>query len=112
VAERPLNVAWSSAYCLVRPAESAGTRAHGPFPQWTEPPSRGRCPFFRWLPQVCRIRGVQHRVEPAVTALKNGIVDGWSRVEPAASTIEQGGDGTVLYDTRTEQGTRDVFGGA
>ena len=29
-----------------------------------------------------------------------------------ASTIEKGGDGSVIYDTRTEQGTRDVFGGA
>jgi len=48
----------------------------------------------------------------AVTALKNGIVDALVTVEPAASTIEKGGDGTVLYDTRTEQGTRDVFGGA
>jgi NitT/TauT family transport system substrate-binding protein len=49
---------------------------------------------------------------PAVTALKNGIVDALVTVEPAASLIEKNGDGTVLYDTRTEQGTRDVFGGA
>jgi NitT/TauT family transport system substrate-binding protein len=49
---------------------------------------------------------------PAVTALKNGVVDALVTVEPAASTIEKGGDGTVLYDTRTEQGTREVFGGA
>ncbi|MCA1645889.1 MAG: ABC transporter substrate-binding protein [Chloroflexi bacterium] len=49
---------------------------------------------------------------PAVTALKNNIVDALVTVEPAASTIERDGDGTVLYDTRTEQGTRDVFGGA
>ena len=49
---------------------------------------------------------------PAVTALKNGIVDALVTVEPAASTIEKSGDGTVLYDTRTEQGTRSVFGGA
>jgi NitT/TauT family transport system substrate-binding protein len=47
-----------------------------------------------------------------VTALKNGIVDALVTVEPAASLIEKNGDGTVLYDTRTEQGTRDVFGGA
>src|SRR6266567_1776248 len=46
----------------------------------------------------------------AVTALKNGIVDALVTVEPAASTIEKGGDGTVMYDTRTEQGTKDVFG--
>jgi NitT/TauT family transport system substrate-binding protein len=49
---------------------------------------------------------------PAVTALKNGIVDALVTVEPAASTVEKGGDGIVLYDTRTEQGTRDVFGGS
>jgi NitT/TauT family transport system substrate-binding protein len=49
---------------------------------------------------------------PAVTALKNGVVDALVTVEPAASTIEKNADGTVLYDTRTEQGTKDVFGGA
>ena len=48
---------------------------------------------------------------PAITALKNGLVDALVTVEPAASTIEKGGDGRVLYDTRTEQGTREVFGG-
>src|SRR5690349_23179061 len=49
---------------------------------------------------------------PAVTALKNGVVDALVTVEPAASTIEKSGDGKVIYDTRSEQGTRDVFGGA
>jgi NitT/TauT family transport system substrate-binding protein len=49
---------------------------------------------------------------PAITALKNGLVDALVTVEPAASTIEKNGDGTVMYDTRTEQGTKDVFGGA
>lgn len=49
---------------------------------------------------------------PAITALKNGVIDALVTVEPAASTIEKGGDGSVVYDTRTEQGTRDVFGGA
>jgi NitT/TauT family transport system substrate-binding protein len=48
---------------------------------------------------------------PAVTALKNGVVDALVTVEPAASTIEKGGDGTVLYDTRTQDGTKNVFGG-
>jgi NitT/TauT family transport system substrate-binding protein len=48
----------------------------------------------------------------AVTALKNNVVDALVTVEPAASTIEKNGDGTVLYDTRTEEGTRNVFGGA
>lgn len=49
---------------------------------------------------------------PAVTALKNGVIDALVTVEPAASTIEKGGDGTVVYDTRTEQGTKEVFGGS
>src|SRR5437763_5217253 len=48
----------------------------------------------------------------AVTALKNGVVDALVTVEPAASRIEKESDGTVVYDTRTEQGTKDVFGGA
>lgn len=48
----------------------------------------------------------------AVSALKNGLVDALVTVEPAASTIQKTGDGTVLYDTRTEVGTRDVFGGS
>jgi NitT/TauT family transport system substrate-binding protein len=48
---------------------------------------------------------------PAVTALKNGVVDALVTVEPAASTIEKNGDGTVVYDTRTQEGTKNVFGG-
>ena len=48
---------------------------------------------------------------PAITALKNGVVDALVTVEPAASTIERDGDGSVVYDTRTEEGTRNVFGG-
>jgi sulfonate transport system substrate-binding protein len=48
---------------------------------------------------------------PAVTALKNGVVDALVTVEPAASIIEKGGDGKVVYDTRTEEGTKNVFGG-
>lgn len=49
---------------------------------------------------------------PAVTALKNGVIDALVTVEPAASTIQKNGDGTVVYDTRTDAGTRDVFGGS
>lgn len=48
---------------------------------------------------------------PAQTALKNDVVQGLATMEPAASTIEQSGDGKVLYDTRTPPGTRTVFGG-
>ena len=49
---------------------------------------------------------------PAITALKSDLVQALVTVEPAASTIERSGDGRVIYDTRTEQGTREVFGGA
>src|ERR671928_202798 len=48
---------------------------------------------------------------PAVTALKDGVVDALVTVEPAASTIEKNGDGAVVYDTRTQDGTKNVFGG-
>ncbi len=49
---------------------------------------------------------------PAITALKNDQVQALVTVEPAASTLEQSGDGKAIYDTRTQQGTRDVFGGS
>jgi NitT/TauT family transport system substrate-binding protein len=49
---------------------------------------------------------------PAITALKNGVVDALVTVEPAASTIEKSGDGSVIYDTRTADGTKAVFGGS
>ena len=48
----------------------------------------------------------------AVTALKNDQIQALVTVEPAASTIEQNGDGKALYDTRTQAGTKDVFGGS
>jgi len=48
---------------------------------------------------------------PAITALKNDQVQALVTVEPAASTIEQSGDGKALYDTRTAAGTKEVFGG-
>ena len=48
----------------------------------------------------------------AVTALKNDQVQALVTVEPAASTLESSGDGKVLYDTRTVEGTRTVFGGS
>lgn len=49
---------------------------------------------------------------PAVTALKNDQIQALVTVEPAASTLEQSGDGKAIYDTRTQAGTREVFGGA
>lgn len=45
--------------------------------------------------------------------LKIGITSAGSSTEEMVKFLfKKNGDGTVLYDTRTEQGTRDVFGGA
>lgn len=49
---------------------------------------------------------------PAITALKNDQVQALVTVEPGASSLEQTGDGKVLYDTRTGDGTKQVFGGS
>jgi NitT/TauT family transport system substrate-binding protein len=48
----------------------------------------------------------------AIAAFKNPG-DMWAgvTVDPAATMIVNQGLGTVLYDTRTQRGTRDVFGG-
>lgn len=48
----------------------------------------------------------------AITALKNDTVQALVTVEPAASTLEQSGDGKAIYDTRTAAGTKEVFGGS
>jgi NitT/TauT family transport system substrate-binding protein len=47
----------------------------------------------------------------AITALKSDTVQALVTVEPAASKLEQSGDGKAIYDTRTAAGTKDVFGG-
>ncbi|WP_337267417.1 ABC transporter substrate-binding protein [Oryzifoliimicrobium ureilyticus] len=47
----------------------------------------------------------------AVAAIKNGEVDGLSHVDPVIAQLESDGEIKVLIDTRTEKGTRDVFGG-
>ena len=49
---------------------------------------------------------------PAITALKNDQVQALVTVEPAASQLEKTGDGKVLYDTRTADGSKQVFGGS
>ncbi|MEP7105497.1 MAG: ABC transporter substrate-binding protein [Chloroflexota bacterium] len=49
---------------------------------------------------------------PAIAALKADQIQALVTVEPGVTTLEQTGDGRVLYDTRTQQGTRDVFGGS
>lgn len=48
----------------------------------------------------------------AVTALKSDTVQALVTVEPAASQLEQSGEGKPIYDTRTAAGTKEVFGGA
>jgi NitT/TauT family transport system substrate-binding protein len=48
----------------------------------------------------------------AVAAIKQGQVDIISHLEPVISKLEADGDVVVLIDTRTEAGTRAVFGGS
>ncbi|HEX6547468.1 MAG TPA: ABC transporter substrate-binding protein [Candidatus Dormibacteraeota bacterium] len=48
---------------------------------------------------------------PSMLALKNDQIQALATVEPVASMLEQSGDGRVLFDTRTLEGTRGVFGG-
>jgi NitT/TauT family transport system substrate-binding protein len=47
----------------------------------------------------------------AVAALENGNVDAISHLDPVISKLEADGAAKVLVDTRTEAGTRAVFGG-
>lgn len=46
----------------------------------------------------------------AVAAMKKGEIDAISHLEPVISKLEQDGDIAVLVDTRTEAGTRALFG--
>lgn len=48
----------------------------------------------------------------AVAAVKQGQVDIISHLDPVISKLEADGDVTALIDTRTEAGTRAVFGGS
>jgi NitT/TauT family transport system substrate-binding protein len=48
----------------------------------------------------------------AIAALTSGQVWAMVTVEPAATQLEKTGEGKPLYDTRNEQGTKDVFGGS
>lgn len=48
----------------------------------------------------------------AVAAVKQGQVDAISHLDPVISKLEADGDIVTLIDTRTEAGTRAVFGGA
>ncbi len=47
----------------------------------------------------------------AIAAITTGQVWAGVTVEPAASQMEKAGTATAIYDTRTAQGTREVFGG-
>ncbi len=46
----------------------------------------------------------------AVAAMKQGTIDAMSNLEPVMSKLEQDGDIVTLFDTRTEEGTRAIFG--
>jgi NitT/TauT family transport system substrate-binding protein len=48
----------------------------------------------------------------AIAAIASGQVWAGAMVEPAASQLEKSAAGKALYDTRTAQGTRQVFGGS
>ncbi|MGL4728707.1 MAG: ABC transporter substrate-binding protein [Bosea sp. (in: a-proteobacteria)] len=48
----------------------------------------------------------------AVAAMKQGQIDIISHLDPVISKLEADGDIVTLIDTRTEAGTRSVFGGA
>jgi NitT/TauT family transport system substrate-binding protein len=47
----------------------------------------------------------------AVAAIKSGSVDAISNLEPVISALERDGLLSILADTRTEEGTRQLFGG-
>ncbi|GAC1335596.1 MAG: ABC transporter substrate-binding protein [Beijerinckiaceae bacterium] len=48
----------------------------------------------------------------AVAAIRNGQLDAISHLEPAITMLERSGDIRVIVDTRTEEGTRALFGGS
>jgi NitT/TauT family transport system substrate-binding protein len=48
----------------------------------------------------------------AVAAIKRGEIDALSNVDPMITKLEQDGDIKVVADTRTEEGTRAIFGGS
>ncbi len=47
----------------------------------------------------------------AVAAVKNGELDALSHADPAITQLEMSGDITPIFDTRSTEGTRAVFGG-
>ena len=48
----------------------------------------------------------------AVAAMKKGEIDALSNVDPMITKLEQDGDIKLIADSRTEEGTRAIFGGS
>src|SRR2546428_2593581 len=48
----------------------------------------------------------------AVAAIKKGEIDALSNLDPMITKLEQDGDIKVIADSRTEEGTRAIFGGS
>jgi NitT/TauT family transport system substrate-binding protein len=48
----------------------------------------------------------------AVAAMKKGEIDALSNVDPMITRLEQDGDIKIIADSRTEEGTRAIFGGS
>lgn len=48
----------------------------------------------------------------AVAAMKRGEIDAISNLDPVISKLEADGDVVIMADTRTEAGTRAIFGGS
>ena len=48
----------------------------------------------------------------AVAAMKRGEIDALSNVDPMITRLEQDGDIKLIADSRTEEGTRAIFGGS
>jgi len=50
--------------------------------------------------------------QSALAAMQKGEIDGVSHLEPVLSFLERAGEVKVVIDTRTEEGTRALFGGS
>jgi NitT/TauT family transport system substrate-binding protein len=50
--------------------------------------------------------------QTAIAAIKQHQVDAEVTVDPAATLLITSGDAVAMYDTRTQKGTQDVFGGS
>jgi sulfonate transport system substrate-binding protein len=48
----------------------------------------------------------------AFAAIKKGEIDAISNIDPVITKLEQDGDIKIVADTRTEEGTRAIFGGS